>query len=259
MKEKIYTIPVMEAFREDCECPLCLLEKKLEDEYVDYVLGPSLMEPDGREETNEKGFCRRHYELVFKRQSNKLGLALILDTHLAEQNKKLKNLFDSSISALKGATATSPLKNLFGKSSSRQTSAGHPVDQLVSALDDLEHKCAVCSKLDYTMDRYVDVIFYLWSKEKDFKDLFNSKKGFCLKHLKLLLSGAKKYLRQQNELSEFVVKTLEMQQENMERIQQEVNWFTKKFDYRYNDAPWGNSKDSVSRSIQKLAGHLDLK
>ena len=31
MKEKIYTIPVTDAFREDCECPLCTLEKKLEE------------------------------------------------------------------------------------------------------------------------------------------------------------------------------------------------------------------------------------
>ncbi|AUS95226.1 ABC transporter substrate-binding protein [Clostridium thermosuccinogenes] len=258
MKEKIYTIPVMEAFKEDCECPLCLLEKKLEDEYIDYILGPSLMEPDGREVTNEKGFCRRHYELLFKRQSNKLGLALILDTHLVEQNKKLKKLFDSSISAIKGAPGVSALKNLLSRSSSKQTGAGESVDDLISALDNLESKCAVCSKLDYTMDRYIDVIFYLWSKERDFKDLFQSKKGFCLRHLKMLLAGAKKHLRQ-NEFNEFVVKVLEMQQENMERIQQEVNWFTKKFDYRYNDAPWGNSKDSVSRSIQKLAGYMDLK
>ena len=40
MKEKIYTIPVTEAFGEDCECPLCLLESKLERIYR-ILLGPS--------------------------------------------------------------------------------------------------------------------------------------------------------------------------------------------------------------------------
>jgi hypothetical protein len=45
----------------------------------------------------------------------------------------------------------------------------------------------------------------------------------------------------------------------MERIQKEVNWFTKKFDYRNNDAPWGDSRDALPRTIQKIAGFSNLK
>ena len=56
MKERIYTIPVSEAFREDCECPMCILEKRLEDDALKYTLGPSMMEPDSRIETNKKDF-----------------------------------------------------------------------------------------------------------------------------------------------------------------------------------------------------------
>lgn len=29
MKEKIYTIPINEAFEQECGCPLCLIEKSL--------------------------------------------------------------------------------------------------------------------------------------------------------------------------------------------------------------------------------------
>jgi hypothetical protein len=46
---------------------------------------------------------------------------------------------------------------------------------------------------------------------------------------------------------------------NMDRLEQELDWFTKKFDYRNNDAPWGNSKDALPRSIQKLKGYSNLK
>jgi len=49
---------------------------------------------------------------------------------------------------------------------------------------------------------------------------------------------------------------LSLQLSNLKRIQEEVNWFTLKFDYRNNDAPWGNSKDAIPRSIQKLAGFM---
>jgi len=258
MKEKIYTIPVTDAFSLECECPVCMLEKKLEDEYIDYMLGPSLMEPDGRQVTNEKGFCRRHFEQLYNKQVNRLGLGLIIDTHLCEQNNELKKLYESKRDSLKTDSEITIIKNISNKISSRQTETEKFVDEILSKLTDLENKCAVCSKLDHTMDRYVDVILYLWFKEEDFRNLFNSKKGFCLKHIKLLVEGTKKYLSVK-ETAIFLDNLFKMQLENLERIQQEVNWFTKKFDYRYADAPWGNSKDSVQRSIQKLVGFCDLK
>ena len=92
MKETIYTIPVNEVFAEKCECPLCELESRFEKETVDYYLGPSLMEPDNRIETNDTGFCARHYGMMYNTQTNRLGLGLILDTYLLEQNKRLSKL-----------------------------------------------------------------------------------------------------------------------------------------------------------------------
>ena len=60
MKERIYSIPLTEALEENSGCPLCTLEKKLQEQAVEYFLGPSMMEPDSREMTNEKGFCKNH-------------------------------------------------------------------------------------------------------------------------------------------------------------------------------------------------------
>ncbi len=258
MKEKIYTIPVTDAFSVDCECPLCVLEKKLEDESVDYALGPALMEPDKRQETNELGFCREHFEAMYNKQANRLGLALMIDTFLQEKNNAMKKLYESKASALEKDAATSLVKNLSNKLSSKQTETEKLVAELVSQLDNIEKNCAICNKLERTMDRYIDVVFYLYFKEPEFREKFHSKKGFCLKHLKQLLSSTKKYLNV-NETAIFTRNLMELQLANMERIEKEVDWFTKKFDYRFNDAPWGNSKDAVSRSIQKIRGNSDLK
>lgn len=258
MKEKIYTIPVTDAFKADCECPLCLLEKKFEDEYINYVLGPFLMEPDGRTETNEKGFCRRHFEMLYNTQANRHGLSLILDTHLAEHNREMRQAFEGKSAAIKQESETPLLKTITKKISSKQSETEKFLDDMLKRLSELESKCTVCGKLNYTMGRYIDVIFYLWAKEKDFRDLFASKKGFCLRHFKQLLLGAKTYLDYKG-LAAFIPAVFEMQLNNMERIQEEVNWFTKKFDYRNNDAPWGNSKDAVPRSIQKIVSFCDLK
>lgn len=258
MKEKIYTIPVTDAFRTECECPMCVLEQDQENKYVDYTLGPSLMEPDGRIDTNEKGFCRKHFELLYNTQVNRLGLGLIIDTHLHEQNSGLKKKYEENIRVLQADAEISALKDLSARISSRQTGSEKFIDDVVAWLEDLENKCSICSKLDYTMERYTDVIFYLWLKEQDFRELFNSRKGFCLKHFKKLLIGAKKYLGGRN-TAIFTDNLMKIQLDNLERIQQEVNWFTKKFDYRNNDASWGNSKDAVQRSIQKIAGYSNLK
>ena len=258
MKEKIYTIPVSDAFAVECECPLCVLEKKLEDECVDYALGPSLMEPDHRQETNKHGFCRVHYEAMYNKQVNRLGLALMIDTFLQEKNRELEKLYKDKECCLEKDANIGLAKNLTNKISSKQTDTEKLVADIVSMLDSLEGSCTICNKLAFTMDRYIDVIFYLYFKEPEFKQIFNSKKGFCLKHLKQLLASTKKYLNT-SQTAIFVKNIMDMQLTNMDRIEKEVDWFTKKFDYRYNDAPWGNSKDAVTRSIQKIRGNCDLK
>ena len=40
----------------------------------------------------------------------------------------------------------------------------------------------------------------------------------------------------------------------MKRVAGELEWFTLKFDYRNADKPWGNSRDAVERSVNKLMG-----
>lgn len=259
MKEKIYTIPVTDAFGQECECPLCLLEKKLEDENTDYYLGAALMEPDCRIETNKKGFCRRHFEMLYNRQENRLGLGLVTDTYLREQLARFKEFSKAANTAAKNTKAPNPLVGaLAGKFLSKGQSVNEPAAKLLEMLTDLENSCTICDKLERTMDRYMDVIMYLWSREEDFRKLFASKKGFCLIHLKQLVEASIKYLNP-HEHTQFVSMLLQQQVDNLNRIEKELDWFTKKFDYRNNEASWGDSKDALPRSIQKLKGYCSFK
>ena len=41
---------------------------------------------------------------------------------------------------------------------------------------------------------------------------------------------------------------------NLDRLAQELEWFTLKFDYRNADKPWGTSRDAPERAINKLRG-----
>ena len=71
MEEKIYTIPVTEAFRKKDGCPLCRLKRELNETECGLIMGASMMEPDVRIQTNEQGFCAKHYEKLFSMKNNR--------------------------------------------------------------------------------------------------------------------------------------------------------------------------------------------
>ncbi|MEG0146375.1 MAG: DUF6062 family protein, partial [Clostridia bacterium] len=70
-------------------------------------------------------------------------------------------------------------------------------------------------------------------------------KGVCLAHYELLedLGDAK-----------FQEALCEVTLAGFERVERELAWFTQKFDYKNQSAPWGNSRDAVARALGKLRG-----
>ena len=67
MKESIHTIPLMDAFKAEDECPFCYLEREAEQHAISFALGSgaSYMEDDVRAETDAMGFCRHHYKMMY--------------------------------------------------------------------------------------------------------------------------------------------------------------------------------------------------
>lgn len=251
MKETIYTIPVNEAFENQCECPLCCLERRFENDRVNYYLGPSLMEPENRIETNESGFCAKHFAMMYDTRANRLGLGLIIHTHLQEQNKIIEKITKSV-----DENTTSGKKGLFSsfKSSGDNSKVA---ENLVKYVKEQQEECCICRDLKKTMERYCAVITQLYFSEKEFKERFNNGLGFCMPHFAMLIESAKKNLFGGKQ-EEFLGALINMQVANLKRIEDEIEWFTKKFDYRNKDADWGNSKDAVPRSIEKLTGIVGI-
>lgn len=238
MKEQIYTIPLNEAFDKDSECPFCELQKKLENEIMDYILGPSYMEEDIRNETNKFGFCKHHYSQIFG-SHNRLGAALMIHTHLLEINKNLDKAFEDERSGEKGG--------LFKKAKT---------DPVCDYTDEILKSCYACRREEERMNSYVYTFFYLWKTEPEFAEKVRACKGFCLEHMSRIISDSRKYLNsaQRQSLTDTIIS---LQRQNLERIIGDVDWFIKKFDYRFTDEPWKNSKDAVERAILKLSGVLE--
>lgn len=242
MKEKIYTIPVNEAFESESECPLCLLHKKLEEEAVEYSLGAAMMEPDYRLLSNEKGYCQKHYSMMFQKP-NKLSLSLVLDTHLEELRKKLSSL-SKDIDNIR-----TEKKHILKKSH------GDVVNNINNTLLNVEKGCVICDKINSTVKRYTEVVFWLWKNDETFRDKVINSKGVCIPHLRELIFAAPQNLNS-DEAAEFSKLLYEKEIKELERIQNDIHKFTLKFDYRNKDMEWGSAVDAPIRTIEKIAGHI---
>lgn len=234
MKEQLYTIPVNEAFESETECPVCSMYESLEQGALEFTLGPSYMEDDVRMVTDKIGFCDRHIEKMYEK-GNRLGLALMMKTHADRTIVEV---------AQKKKTMKLPKVSLFRKSEG-------PAENSVAAyLAQLEHSCFVCDRINGVFDRYIDTIFYLYKTDSDFRSRFYASKGFCNKHLRLLLNSAQSKL-EDKDAPEFCEKVVDLYLKNMERVRDDLSWFIDKFDYRYQDEPWKDSKDAPQRMMMK--------
>lgn len=233
MKEQLYTIPVNDAFAVDCECPVCSMYDSLEKDAIEFTMGPSYMEDDIRMETNKIGFCTHHVKQLYKHQ-NRLGLALILHTHMQRTNRDLENLLSSDKPVKKG---------LFAK----KTENASPVTEYI---ENLNQSCYICNRIDRIFARYLATIYHCYEHDEEFRRKFAASKGFCTKHFGMLYEGAPSSLSGKR-LPEFIKTLNEVYLTNMKRVTDDLEWFTDKFDYRNEDKPWKNSKDALPRSMNK--------
>ena len=241
MKYTLDTIPVLDAYKTGCECPLCKLKILCEDQYVDTMLASAYMEPEWRIKSNETGFCTRHYELMFNRR-NRLGLALMTHTHMQEVIKSMEGIL---------AGAAPAKKNLFAalRGGSKPADDSSTPARIRARIDG----CVICEQVDKALERYAYTIAQLYFTNSEFKAQFAASKGFCLPHLALLLEMADQTLSSA-QAAEFLKAVSALEIENLKRVESELEWFTLKFDYRNQDKPWGNSKDAPDRAINKLMG-----
>ena len=239
MREQIDTIPVNEAFDSGDECPFCYLERMAEQKAIRYTLGPgaSYMEPDVRGVTDRQGFCREHFKKMYD-YGNALGNALIMQTYYAGLLEELSRQIDGFELPEK--------KPLFG---SRKGNQDLPI---LDWARERQGSCFICNKIDYNMRRYYTTFFAL-IKDAEFRSKVENSKGFCMRHFISLMERAKEDLSNaQREW--FYPVVLKLMKDNLCRVKEDLDWFVGMFDYRNAGRDWKNSRDSVSRGMEKLQG-----
>ncbi|MGI5960047.1 MAG: DUF6062 family protein [Massiliimalia sp.] len=220
MKDSIYTIPVNEVFEPKCGCPICTMRDVLEERCVEYIMGAAMMEPDVRIETNEKGFCKLHFDKMMKRK-NRLSLALMLESHLKELQKK-------------GIEQGGSTGGFFKK----------------KKMEPQKASCFVCDKIDWAQQRMFDTILKLYAQSEEFRTLYGEQKMLCLPHYRQLTAYAREGM-DKKVLPQFLEVSGKLYQNALDEIQKDVSHYCSMFDYRNNkeEADWGNSRDSIERAI----------
>ena len=144
MKEKLYTIPMIDALRVEDECPFCYIERNLEQHALDFVIGPeaTYMQDDVRAETDKIGFCREHLHKMFT-YGNPLASALILDTHLQALSKEMKK----EMKEYSGASKTGLLERFRKENSDTSCS-----NSLSNWIRQGEKSCYVCNHIKNNYD-----------------------------------------------------------------------------------------------------------
>lgn len=149
---------------------------------------PSWSQRTGLKQT-KRAFAQNILSRCTIRGPNRLGLGLILHTHLHEQNQKLDRLAHGA-----AAQNAEPAKKSFFASLKSGGDNAKTAESLLTYLEELESGCCICRDLVKTMERYCEVITHLYFSEKDFRNRFDSGLGFCMPHFGMLLRAGKKNL-----------------------------------------------------------------
>lgn len=239
MKEKLYTIELMDAIKSGDECPFCYIERKIEQNTLSFVLGSSYMESDVREQTDRMGVCKNHSKMMFQ-YGNQLGNAWILKTRFHRINQEMQKQI---------AQYQAPKTGFFSREKKKKEGAS-------SLTDWMKHQkssCYVCARLSETYERVLHTFLYLIEKDQDFLEVLKESKGFCFSHFSDLLEICEGKLGEK-EKARVLPLLFDLMKKNMDRVQEDIDWFIEKQDYLNAKADWKESRDGVQRAMQKLVG-----
>ncbi len=237
MKYQLETIPVLEAYRAGGECPHCLLLARAEQSYVQFYLGNSVMVPEMRLQVNDAGFCPRHFSMLLE-GGNRLGLALITQTHIGELRARLRDA-EAAVRAAAGGRGRGGLD--------RRIAA------LTAVLEAQSRRCLLCDRLAERLLRYTFTVAWLWDHEADFQRELRASRGFCLAHLGAQLAVAREALPAAR-AAELIVEILDAQDRAWDRLDAELLAFAGRFDYRTRGPAPAATREAVAEAVQKLTG-----
>ncbi len=228
MQENICSIPINDVFLPRQGCPMCRMRQMLEERKAEYITGSAMMEPSVRIKTNEQGFCFRHFDMMV-RLGKRLSNALILESHL--------QLIEEELIPMEASKK--------------------PDKKRLAALDALTKDCFICRDIRQNMENMARIVHAMWISEPEFRALYAEQPFICLEHFSLLMNVDQKGLGKHYQA--FYEATSRLTGGYLRQLRQDVHNFCTMFDYRSSESDeWGQTKDSIERSIEFLTGEAPV-
>lgn len=239
MKYHLDTIPVWDALKAGTECPLCALKRRTERLLIRRNLGAAVMSPDTRKKVNERGFCADHQAKLYQAPGgNRLGHALMMLSHLQTRKEGImEGLFGDKAT---GGARSGLFRSLM-KAEAQRPGPGTPSG------------CLLCDELKEQSQRQTASLLHLYKTDAAFRESFAASLGLCVPHCAEAAGMADEFLKGK-EKEEFVGVLKSRLADSLSRLEDELERFTRKFDYRNADEPWGEARDALERTINKLQG-----
>ncbi len=190
------------------------------------------MNPEHRVELNSTGFCADHlWKLLGQRKNHSYSLAM---------HTYLKTLMDS-----------------YKKIVSPQSISSKEAVKSAKKLENELQSCLVCRGIDQRMDRYGATAAHLWSKDTEFRQLFEQQ-YICIQHLPLLIYRGVDMLRGK-ELKSYITSIGTIMEKTTTTLESDIQHYTQMYKGENQGKPWGRAEGALDRVIAFLgAEHTDL-
>ena len=101
----------------------------------------------------------------------------------------------------------------------------------------------------------IETAVLLWEQDSEFRKKLKEQPCICLPHYRMFVEHARRGLPTQL-FGDFSKDVSTVVNTYFVELREEVSWFCKKVDYRYDDEPWVNAKDAVERAIKFTSGDI---
>ena len=235
---KLEISKVHDAYAQGAECPLCTLMEGAERTYLLSFQHSRVMEPNVRVKTNAIGFCPDHIGKLYKGE-NKLGLGLVMLTHLQEKTPQLAAALDGAGEAARTG----------GRERARR------IQQIIGSLESMRDSCFICGLLSQDLTRYAWTILYLWRKDPQFPGQLRASRGFCLSHFCTVLAAACDILRG-DRLALWLADAVPVMKRSLDGLEKDLLAFTQLHQAGSRDLGTDQVRSALARALQMLAGRV---
>jgi hypothetical protein len=231
---KLEISKVHDAYRQDSECPLCLLESSAEKALLASFRHARGMDPAVRVRTNREGFCAGHFRRLYSGES-KLGLGLVAHT-------RLQHSLAEASAALEEAGRAAGGKD-----------ARKAAERAAARLSALSGSCYICGLLHQDRARWIFTILYLWSKDPEFRPVYRASRGFCIPHFAAMTAEAARSMRP-GRLQEWLAESGALLRASLAGLDRDLHAFTQLHQADNRTLGTEAERTALVRTLQKLAG-----